>query len=341
VVTVQWRTIPGTADESTSCPGGDYIQASGLLTFDPGVTSLPIPVQICGDPTREANETFRVELLRPVNTHFLTVGTATALATILNDDGATGTFALTPSDASVAVGERLDYAFSWSVPAPRNWHDLGTLEFRIKDEGRVVFAVLFDEASRTFRLARPGQRPEGESLRTAVATMDVAEASVVGSGPTGPDVLLNLPLRFNPAAAGRTYALEVAATGDDGDGDVFAAGTVTVLPGTNGNGDSGPTGSNAGTEIVAEAFPNPTDGTSSIVYSIPSELAASPVEIAVYDVAGRRVRTLLAEPGQTGRSTLDWDLRNEQGDRVSDGIYFYRIRVGTLKTTRKLVVVQR
>src|SRR5439155_24567050 len=40
---------------------------------------------------------------------------------------AAGTFDLVPSTAEVAVKDRLNYAFSWTVPAPLTWHDLESL----------------------------------------------------------------------------------------------------------------------------------------------------------------------------------------------------------------------
>jgi len=59
-------------------------------------------------------------------------------------------------------------------------------------------------------------------LQTPQATLYLAETSVVGSGPTGPSVTLNLSLSFKPQTAGRTFTVEVAATDDLGNQDGFA-----------------------------------------------------------------------------------------------------------------------
>ena len=48
------------------------------------------------------------------------------------DASTTGTFELSPGDATVAVNERLNYAFTWTVPEPLNWHDLQFLQLRIR-----------------------------------------------------------------------------------------------------------------------------------------------------------------------------------------------------------------
>src|SRR5207302_569341 len=56
-VTVNFATQNGTA-----LTGEDYLAASGTLTFAPGETSKPITVQVSGDTTPEADETFYVNL---------------------------------------------------------------------------------------------------------------------------------------------------------------------------------------------------------------------------------------------------------------------------------------
>jgi hypothetical protein len=56
--------------------------------------------------------------------------------------------------------------------------------------------------------------------------------SPLGVGPTGPGVLLTLPLSFKPSAAGRTFRVEVAASDDLGNEDPFVeAGTLTITRG--------------------------------------------------------------------------------------------------------------
>lgn len=79
-VTVSYATADGTAKA-----GSDYVAANGTLTFAPGETQKSIPVAVLGDTNIEAAETFTVTLSNPVNA---TIATATATATIQNDDTA-------------------------------------------------------------------------------------------------------------------------------------------------------------------------------------------------------------------------------------------------------------
>ncbi|KGQ19333.1 hypothetical protein LF41_2983 [Lysobacter dokdonensis DS-58] len=78
-VTVSFATSNGTA-----LAGSDYVAANGSLTFAPGQTTRTFDVAINGDLAREANETFQVALSNP---NGATLADATALGTILTDDG--------------------------------------------------------------------------------------------------------------------------------------------------------------------------------------------------------------------------------------------------------------
>ncbi|MFO0907366.1 MAG: cellulase family glycosylhydrolase [Isosphaeraceae bacterium] len=79
-VTVGFGTSNGTA----AAPG-DFTAATGTLTFAPGETQKVVSISIVGDTVVEADEVFNVVLTNPVNA---TLGTASAVGTILNDDTA-------------------------------------------------------------------------------------------------------------------------------------------------------------------------------------------------------------------------------------------------------------
>jgi ELWxxDGT repeat protein len=81
-VTVDYATADGTAKA-----GEDYVAASGTLTFDPGVLTRTVAVEIQGDATRELAETFSLNL---TNAAGGPVHDAQAVGTILNDDGGRG-----------------------------------------------------------------------------------------------------------------------------------------------------------------------------------------------------------------------------------------------------------
>jgi hypothetical protein len=247
-------TTTATSGSSCGTDGTDFVSASGTLTWAPGTTNLTqnIVVGICGDTAFEADETFFIQLDSVENATAPTSicgSINTVVATIANNDvlsiklplpSPLGSFDLTPSfDTSVSVNQPLNYAYSWTVPAPENWHDLKFLDLRFRDDAGIALWVRFDEVSQTFSVFDPASaqfglnRPAGStnSLQTAWAQLRLSDASVVGSGPTGPSVTLNLPLTFSTQAAGHAYTVEVSASDDqDQESDFTQAGTLIVTP---------------------------------------------------------------------------------------------------------------
>jgi len=92
------------------------------------------------------------------------------------------------------------------------------------------------------------------------------------------------------------------------------------------------------TELVLFGnYPNPAGPTTSIYFSIPEPAAAS---VSVYDVAGRLVKTISSDEMPAGRHEISWDGRNRSGERVSSGVYFYRLDVAGESKTSKLLVIK-
>ncbi|MBI5709726.1 MAG: PQQ-binding-like beta-propeller repeat protein [Candidatus Eisenbacteria bacterium] len=64
------------------------------------------------------------------------------------------------------------------------------------------------------------------------------------------------------------------------------------------------------------------------------------VETAIYDVTGRRVKTLVDGAVLSGVQRLAWDGRGTDGRAAAAGIYFVRVRVGSVEATAKLALVR-
>ncbi len=77
--TVNWATVDGTATEAS----GDYVAATGTLTFNPGISTQTIAVAVKGDTIFEKDEVFSVRLSNPFG---VVIGTAVAGGMILDDD---------------------------------------------------------------------------------------------------------------------------------------------------------------------------------------------------------------------------------------------------------------
>lgn len=83
--------------------------------------------------------------------------------------------------------------------------------------------------------------------------------------------------------------------------------------------------------------PNPFHGRTRLEFAVPRKEA---VNLAVYDVGGRRVRTLLSAVRDPGRYRAEWDGRDTAGRPVSAGVYFVRLAAGNELRTRKVTMMQ-
>jgi hypothetical protein len=84
--------------------------------------------------------------------------------------------------------------------------------------------------------------------------------------------------------------------------------------------------------------PNPFNPSTEIRFDLP---AAGDVHLHVYDVRGRAVRTLVdGRPHVAGRHHATWDGRDDRGNVVASGVYFYRIRASAFTGTRRMVLLK-
>jgi len=89
------------------------------------------------------------------------------------------------------------------------------------------------------------------------------------------------------------------------------------------------------TALTVQNYPNPFSGATEIRIGLP---AASPVTIAVYDVAGRRVASSDLGVMSAGHQALTFDGRDASGRALPSGVYFYRVTAGAETATRKIVI---
>jgi uncharacterized repeat protein (TIGR01451 family) len=80
-----------------------------------------------------------------------------------------------------------------------------------------------------------------------------------------------------------------------------------------------------GTSSLNHAVPNPFTGEMSFAYEVVG--GDQPVDIGVYNVAGRLVKSLTKSSMPAGRHTATWNGTDEAGTRVPAGVYFVRVRL--------------
>jgi hypothetical protein len=86
------------------------------------------------------------------------------------------------------------------------------------------------------------------------------------------------------------------------------------------------------------ADPNPFRPGTELRFSL---AAREPVRLVIYDVAGRRVRTLAADSNgrAAGVHSVRWNADNDHGSRVPAGIYIARLQTPTMSESRKLTLL--
>jgi hypothetical protein len=96
-------------------------------------------------------------------------------------------------------------------------------------------------------------------------------------------------------------------------------------------------GSIPNTLVLEQNVPNPFNPVTTIVFELDR---ATNITLTVYDVTGRKIRTLENRSMTPGVYKEQWDGRDTQGDIVASGVYFYRLHAGERALTKKMVFLK-
>lgn len=89
---------------------------------------------------------------------------------------------------------------------------------------------------------------------------------------------------------------------------------------------------------LSQSYPNPfTSGGTTIEFDMP---VTERITMVIMDIRGRVVRTLINKEERFGYQSIAWDAKNDDGDKVSSGVYFYQIRSDNFNAVGKLVFVK-
>jgi len=88
---------------------------------------------------------------------------------------------------------------------------------------------------------------------------------------------------------------------------------------------------------LLQNHPNPFNPQTQIAYLLSED---SYVKLAIYNVLGQKVKVLVNEYQSAGTKNVIWDGRSENGERVTSGIYFYKLQAGNFVQTKKMSVVK-
>lgn len=120
--------------------------------------------------------------------------------------------------------------------------------------------------------------------------------------------------------------------------DVNLSGAVIKARGLDNADLEGATTSALPSRFIAHAnYPNPFNPSTTIGFDLPSRL---PVRLTIHSVDGALVRTLVNEVREAGTQSVIWDGRNNAGQTVASGAYFYRISAGSERSSHKMLLMK-
>jgi YD repeat-containing protein len=88
---------------------------------------------------------------------------------------------------------------------------------------------------------------------------------------------------------------------------------------------------------ASQPFPNPLRAATEIAYALPHPLR---VDLAIFDVSGRLIRSLVRETQAGGLYSAVWNGFDDAGRPVADGVYFSRLQAGPHRKTSRIVVAR-
>jgi hypothetical protein len=95
---------------------------------------------------------------------------------------------------------------------------------------------------------------------------------------------------------------------------------------------------------LSQNYPNPFNPSTAIPFRVRSlEFGAGrPIHttLAIYNILGQKVRTLVDEERIPGEYKVIWDGKDEKGKEVSSGIYFYQLKTKDYTETKKMVLLK-
>jgi len=88
---------------------------------------------------------------------------------------------------------------------------------------------------------------------------------------------------------------------------------------------------------LGQNYPNPFNPVTTLTYELSEDALVS---MSVHDVSGRLVKNLIHGYQTAGHGTIKWDATNNSGQPVSAGVYLYKIQIGDMMQTKKMVLLK-
>jgi len=91
---------------------------------------------------------------------------------------------------------------------------------------------------------------------------------------------------------------------------------------------------------LSQNYPNPFNPTTTIDFTIPVSAKLQHVNLSFYNLLGEKIKTLVDKKYNPGFYSVRWRGRNDLGEQVPSGIYFYQLKAGSFVQVRKMMLLQ-
>ncbi|MGB8657129.1 MAG: SBBP repeat-containing protein [Candidatus Zixiibacteriota bacterium] len=150
---------------------------------------------------------------------------------------------------------------------------------------------------------------------------------------SGPGSFTDYPSAMTVDRSGNVYVTGVSAGSGTGN-DYF---TIKYVQTPSGVRDETGSRQKPSEFALSQNYPNPFNPTTKIEFTLSK---SGFVTLQIYDVMGRKVRTLVAENLPSGYKSVIWDGKNDAGKDVASGVYFYQLKVGDFSEPKKMVLLK-
>ena len=223
-----------------------------------------------------------------------------------------------------------------SCPNPFNMNAKGVLPVAIL--GTADFDVMTVDPSTVLLEGVAPLRWAWEDVSTPVEDPDECECTTLGA-----DGYMDLTLKFDrqaiatalgPVSDGEVLVLTL--TGFTYDGEAIKGKDCVIII-KKGPAPISLAGREPSTISLGDAYPNPFNPETDISFSLPER---AQVSLVIYNILGEKVKTLVNGEMPAGTHTAHWNSRDEAGNPVASGIYFYKLTAGEFTQAKRLTLIK-